>query len=48
MTVDQLFEDNMSKKVIWTKQGENVSKRTISPLLSITSKNSIEPKKEIK
>lgn len=48
MTIDQIFESNMSKKVIWTKKGDNVSKRTVSSLFAITPKTTIEPKKEIK
>jgi len=48
MTIDQIFEASMSRKVIWTKKGENVSKRTVSSLSSIMPKTQIEPKKESK
>ena len=41
MTVDQIFESNVARKVIWTKRGEDVTKRTVSTLSSLTPKTTI-------
>ena len=48
MTIDQIFESNMSRKTVWTKKGETVSKKTVSSLSSIIPKITISLKKETK
>jgi hypothetical protein len=48
MTVDQLFEGSVGRKTVWTKRGDNVSKRDVSSLFSVRPRTKIERVEEPK
>ena len=48
MTVGQLFETSVGRKTVWTKRGENISKREVSSVFSIRGGSKIDPVKEPK
>ena len=42
MTVDQLFENSGLRKKVWSKRGEEVSKRSVSTVDAIKARSKIE------
>lgn len=48
MTVNQLFENSATRKTVWTKRGDQVSKREVSAVSSVRPRVKIETIKESK
>ncbi len=48
MTVDQLFENTATRKTVWTKRGDQVSKREVCADSTVRPRVKIEPIKESK
>lgn len=48
MTIDQIFESSASRKTVWSKRGEEISKREVSAVSNIQPRKSIEVVKESK
>jgi hypothetical protein len=46
MTVDQIFENAGTRKTVWTKRGDTVSKRDVSAVSSVKPRVKIETVKE--
>jgi len=46
MTVNQIFENAGARKTVWTKRGDQVSKREVSTVSSVKPRVKIEAIKE--
>jgi len=48
MTIDQIFESTMGRKTVWSKRGNEISKREVSAVSTIVPRKQIKTVKESK